>query len=243
VRIALFTDIHGNREALTACLAHARENAVDRHVFLGDFVGYGADPGWVVDTVMREVGRGAIALMGNHDAAIFSDAWRMNEVAQTAIEWTRTQLDTTQRDFLRQLPLTADEEDRLYVHASADTPERWRYVTDVYDASCSFDATEARLTFCGHTHVPALFRANGMPSGFRPTARPIPLTRPQRWLAVIGSVGQPRDDNPAACYALLDDAANQLTYVRVAYDIDAAARKIRAAGLPARLSERLYSGY
>jgi diadenosine tetraphosphatase ApaH/serine/threonine PP2A family protein phosphatase len=245
VRIALFTDIHGNREALSACLAHARNNAIDRHVFLGDYVGYGADPGWVVDTIMDEVERGAVALLGNHDAATFSDTFRMNELAQIAIEWTRARLDVAQRAFLEQRPLICEEGERLYVHASAEKPERWHYVTDTYGASRSFAATQARLTFCGHTHAPALFHESvtGKLSGFQPNWRAIPLTQSRRWLAVIGSVGQPRDDNPAACYAVLDEGTNELTYVRVAYDIDKAARKIRDAGLPVALADRLKWGY
>jgi diadenosine tetraphosphatase ApaH/serine/threonine PP2A family protein phosphatase len=107
-------------------------------------------------------------------------------------------------------------------------------------------ATRAHATFCGHTHIPALFHMSmtGKFASFDPVDRvDIPLTRQRRWLAVIGSVGQPRDRDPAACYAVLDDERNVLTYVRVAYDIETAAQKIRAAGLPAALSERLYEGY
>jgi len=245
VRIALFTDIHGNREALAACLAHAHDNAIDRHVFLGDYVGYGADPGWVVDTIAREVERGAVAVLGNHDAATFSDSYRMNDLATIAIEWTRQQLDGAQCNFLAGLPLAVADGERLYVHASADEPGQWHYVTDIYSASRSLAATQARLTFCGHTHLPALFNASvtGKLSAFQPTWRPIPLAPSRRWLAVVGSVGQPRDDNPAACYAVLDDARNELTYVRVAYDVDSAARKIRDAGLPVALADRLQWGY
>jgi diadenosine tetraphosphatase ApaH/serine/threonine PP2A family protein phosphatase len=246
MRIALMSDIHGNREALAACLDHAAQNGVGRYVFLGDYAGYGADPGWVIDTVMDQVAGGAVALLGNHDAAVLTDGRRMNDAAAAAIDWTRTQLDNRQRTFLAGLPLTIEQDERLYVHASAFEPPEWHYVTDLYTAAKSLMATSAHATFCGHTHVPALFHMSmtGKFASFDPVARvEIPLTPQRRWLAVIGSVGQPRDHDPAACYAVLDDERDVLTYVRVPYDIDSAARKIRAAGLPAMLSARLFEGY
>ena len=246
MRIALLTDIHGNREALSACLEHARRSDVGRLVFLGDYVGYGADPGWVVDTVKSEVERGAIAILGNHDAALSTGTEGMNEQAAEAIDWTRAQLDTAQRDFLAGLPLQINDANRLYVHANAFAPEAWGYVTDLYSASRSIIATPAHVTFCGHIHVPALYHMSmtGKFASFDPVDRvEIPLSSHRRWLAVIGSVGQPRDHNPAACYAMLDDERNVLTYVRVPYDIESAARKIRDAGLPIALSYRLFEGY
>jgi diadenosine tetraphosphatase ApaH/serine/threonine PP2A family protein phosphatase len=246
MRIALMTDIHGNREALEACLDHAAQNGVGRYVYLGDYAGYGADPGWVIDTVKAHVERGAVAVLGNHDAAVLTNSDGMNDTAAEALAWTRTQVDDRQREFLARLPLTVEESDRLYVHGSAFEPAQWHYVTELFAAAKSMMATRAHATFCGHTHVPALFHMSmtGKFASFDPVDRvDIPLTRQRRWLAVIGSVGQPRDRDPAACYAVLDDERNVLTYVRVAYDVETAAQKIRAAGLPAALSERLYEGY
>ena len=103
--VALITDIHGNREALAACLDHARRSGVGRYVFLGDYIGYGADPGWVLDTVMAHVGAGAIALRGNHDEAVFGRDEVMNHLAREAIRWTAEHLSSGQRDFLARLPL------------------------------------------------------------------------------------------------------------------------------------------
>ena len=243
--IALFTDIHGNREALEACLAHAERYRIDRYVFLGDYVGYGADPGFAVDTVRDFTARGALALLGNHDSAAIGVPERMNDEAMLAIEWTRRQLDPDQLAFLEKLPLTAEDGDRLYVHASAASPAAWDYVIDERSAGHSLQATNAAVTFCGHTHVPALFymTATAKIAGFDPDAGvAMPLTRQRRWCAVIGAVGQPRDRNPAACYALYDDTTRTLTYVRVPYDIDTAARKIRDAGLPLFLAARLAWG-
>src|ERR1700687_4740336 len=106
MQIAWLTDIHSTRDALAACLDHAARRGVDRKIFLGDYVGYGADPEWTVDTVMREVAAGALALRGNHDDAIAAGTRGMNDDAATAIEWTRPRLDAAQRDFLAKLPLT-----------------------------------------------------------------------------------------------------------------------------------------
>jgi diadenosine tetraphosphatase ApaH/serine/threonine PP2A family protein phosphatase len=244
--IGLFADLHGNREALSACLAHAKDCGVGRYVFLGDYVGYGADPGWVVDKVISYVQRGAVALLGNHDRAVFSDSEQMNPSAQAAIEWTRKQLDNRQCEFLRALPLIIEEERRLFVHASANGPLNWHYVLDAHAASKSLMATACAQTFCGHVHVPAMYHLSsvGKVGHFIPTAGVnVPLSVRLKWLAVIGSVGQPRDHNPAACYALLDDTANLLTYVRIPYDVETAARKVRDAGLPLVLGIRLERGY
>jgi diadenosine tetraphosphatase ApaH/serine/threonine PP2A family protein phosphatase len=245
VLIAFLTDIHANREALEACLAHAERYLIDRYVFLGDLVGYGADPGFVVDTVADFAQRGAIALLGNHDSAAIGTPERMNDDAALAIDWTRQQLTPIQREFLEGLPLTAEDDDRLYVHASAALPAAWDYVLDERSASRSLMATDAAVTFCGHTHVPALFymTATAKIAGFDPDAGvAMPLTPQRRWVAVIGAVGQPRDRNPAACYALFDTGPRTLTYIRVPYDVDTAARKIRDAGLPPFLAARLAWG-
>jgi diadenosine tetraphosphatase ApaH/serine/threonine PP2A family protein phosphatase len=243
MRTALLADIHANREALSACLAHAQASGAQRYAFLGDYVGYGADPGWAVDTVMAHVDAGAIAVLGNHDAAVLDPNERLNETASVALAWTRERLSERQRKFLEILPLTAEIGDRLFVHASASTPGRWDYVTGPEAASRSFAATRCRLTFCGHVHVPELYHLSvtGKIGAFTPApGTAIPLTPQRRWLAVIGSVGQPRDGVAAASYALLND--DHLTFVRVPYDVESAAAKVRAAGLPAVLSLRLLDG-
>ena len=244
--IALLTDIHANREALDACLAHAECKGADRYIFLGDYVGYGADPGYVVDLVEGYVARGAIALRGNHDEAVAGLGARMNDMARAAIAWARGELNDRQRRFLAGLPFTYEEGDRLFVHANAVAPERWDYVTDRLEAARSLAATRCHAVFCGHLHVPGVYHMtpNGALGEFIPVdGTPIPLRPDRRWLAVLGAVGQPRDRNPAACYALLDDDKGELTYVRVAYDVMTAAAKILEAGLPPPLAARLVKGW
>jgi len=247
-------DIHANREALEACLVHARAQGTDRLVFLGDYVNYGADPEWVVQTLMGHVEGGGIALRGNHDAAVGEWGGAMDSPAEVALEWTRNQLGPAHRAFLAGLPLTHQEDGLLCVHADASAPTKWSYVTDTEDAARSLRATTERLILCGHVHKPALYNvpegsgASGAArasktTAFRPVGGiPVPLLPRRRWLAIVGSVGQPRDGNPAAAYALLDTARAEITTFRVAYDIDAAAEKIFAAGLPAMLADRLKWG-
>jgi diadenosine tetraphosphatase ApaH/serine/threonine PP2A family protein phosphatase len=244
--VALLADIHSNREAMTACLADAERRHVDRFIFLGDLVGYGADPAWVVDRVSEYVERGALAVLGNHDAAAAGAREAMNETAQEAIEWTRRQLDSAQKNFLGGLPLSAELDGRLFVHASPLEPSRWHYIMGGQAARNNLIATTARQAFCGHVHRSALYGLSltGKLIEFTPVAgMAIPLLSGRQWLAVIGAVGQPRDHNPAACYALLDDKANTLTYRRVPYDVSTAARKIREVGLPAILATRIEGGF
>ena len=245
MRIALMSDIHANREAFTACLAHAAASGAERHVFLGDFVGYGADPEWVVETLKAYVAKGAVAIAGNHDRAIAAERSSMNENASHAIGWTRERLNADARAFLHELPLKVEDEDRLYVHADASAPEKWIYVEDAEMAAASLAATRQRLTFVGHVHVPMLYGITATQKllAFQPVdGGPVPLLRQRQWLAVVGSVGQPRDRNPAAAYALYDTATTEFTNVRVPYDIATTAAKIRAAGLPEALATRLSLG-
>ena len=243
--LAIFSDIHANRQAFAACLDFARANRAERMILLGDYVGYGADPEWTIETVMELCDRGAVAVQGNHDKAIGTASATFNAEAQYAIEWTRGRLGTEQRRFLAGLPLTAEDEDRLYVHSEASSPARWRYVQSAVDAGRSMMATSARLTFCGHIHQPALYSISsaGKMTSFIPTTGvAVQLLPGRRWLAVLGSVGQPRDGNPAACLAMFDTDRLEIAYCRVAYDVETAAARIRDNGLPDWLADRLSIG-
>jgi len=246
MRLALLADLHANLEALEAVLEHAHREGAEQLAFLGDVVGYGADPGPVVDRVQAAVAVGALAVKGNHDeAAIQGAPAAMRADAARAVTWTREHLNPQQLAFLTALPLTLERADRLFVHASAADPGQWFYVLSVIDARRSLRATQAREIFSGHTHTPALYHlaADGSIGAFRPVpGTPIKLTGLHRWLVIPGSVGQPRDGNPAACYAMLDDVADVLVYHRVPYDAERAAGKIRAAGLPGDLGARLEQG-
>ena len=245
MKIAFLADIHGNLEALEACLESIGDRGIGKLVFLGDIVGYGADPAACIAIVRQARELGATVVIGNHDEAVLATRFRLNPTAATAVQWTTAVLSDADKAFLADLPLVETDGDRLYVHASAHTPELYPYIQDVQGGSESLRATSAAFTFCGHVHVPALYHISttGKVMGFTPDpGMPIPLSSNRRWLAVMGSVGQPRDGNPTAAYGIFDDITRELTFVRVPYDIDAAAAKIRGAGLPDTLWKRLSVG-
>lgn len=243
--IALLADVHSNLEALQACLAHAHENGAQRHAFLGDLVGYGADPQAVIDIIAGYASRGAIVVKGNHDAAVEKRVGYMNEVSTEVIEWTRSVLSDDRKAFLARLPLCVRDGDICYVHASAAAPERWDYVDSIGAALKSIDAAQLPYTFTGHVHQQLLYFQSsvGKVGMFRPLqGSPIAMRGNRQWHALVGSVGQPRDRNPSAAYALFDGEQRQITFHRVAYDHLAAAEKIRKAGLPASLAYRVEMG-
>ncbi len=242
---ALLADIHANLEALHACLDHARGRGAERFVFVGDLVGFGADARGVVEVVERYAAEGALVLKGNHDEAIDKSAGYFNDASRAALQWARDTLTDEQKRFLAGLPLVVRQGEVCYVHASAAAPERWDYLDSATAAKRCADAADACYTFCGHVHDQVLYfeTAHGRMSEFRPfsgTAIPVPSHR--RWVGIVGSVGQPRDRNPAAAYMLFDRARREVTFFRVAYDAAAAAAKIRASGLPAALAYRVELG-
>ena len=187
-----------------------------------------------------------MVVLGNHDAAtIGRPVDFLSQNAKAAVSWTRTQLGEKQRAFLAALPLTVKDDNMLFVHASAVAPEQWIYVTSPKEAEQSIRAGKTNYIFCGHVHEQKLYftGAGGQSMPFRPVpGTPIPAAKHRQWLAIVGSTGQPRDGNNAACYVLFDLERERLTFFRVPYDHGTAAQKIRAAGLPERLALRLERG-
>ncbi|MDE2416820.1 MAG: metallophosphoesterase family protein [Burkholderiales bacterium] len=249
MRLALLSDIHGNLQALDACMSHARAQKVQRFAFLGDLVGYGADPSAVVDRIMLLTEEGAIVLKGNHDALAINPPAEAKTIGESTAGWTSRQLDKAQREWIDQLPLTANFDNVLLVHASADRPELWRYVYDERGASASLDAACAnpavRYVFGGHVHEQSLYYRGVTSSLMKFIPQPgvaIPVPRHRQWLGTVGSVGQPRDGKPDSMYAVFDTDRAQLTFHRVPYNHAAAANAIRKAGLPEFFAERLEKG-
>lgn len=243
--IGLIADVHANQLALQACLERVESLAVDRLVFLGDLVGYGPDPGEVINTVRPLQERGAIVIRGNHDLAVSDPREQMNDRARQVIDWTRERLSFEDKAWLAGLPMAATQDDILYVHADASDPAAWHYVTGPVEARTSLEATTAIYTFCGHVHVPALFclSAAGKLIAHTPISEvSVPVGSHRHWLAVIGSAGQPRDGNPAAAFATFDTNSKILTFRRVPYDVDAQVARVRRAGLPDVMAVRLLVG-
>ncbi len=237
---ALVSDVHANLEALQAVLAELEKRRPGRILCLGDAVGYGASPNECLDLLRS---RSEVVLLGNHDAAASGgpEAARFNIYARAAAEWTSKVLTRENREYLQKLPLTSAQGSFLCVHASPATPRDWEYLLDRFDAEPQFAYFEQPVCFIGHTHQPAVFMADpggtqSLPVGtFR-------LDHDRRYIVNVGSVGQPRDKDPRACFVLYQEGSGEVEYVRVPYDVAGAQAKIRAAKLPEVLAARLQTG-
>jgi predicted phosphodiesterase len=228
MKFAVIADIHSNLEAFQAVLEHAKQQSCTNYAFLGDFVGYCADPKACIDIVR---GMNAPCVKGNHDEYCASDVplAGLNLKAAKAVEWTRRQLTVDDRHWLHGLPYVLRIENFTIVHATLENPQRWGYVFDNLAAASSLARQNTDVCFFGHTHVPVAFVRDVMVRGG--TFSKLRLERGKQYFINGGAVGQPRDNNPKAAYVTynVDDSIIELH--RVAYDIATAKRKIREAGL------------
>ncbi|HEY1059453.1 MAG TPA: metallophosphoesterase family protein [Limnobacter sp.] len=249
MKIALLSDIHSNLHALKACIAHARDNGAQQFVVLGDLVGYGGDPAGVVDAVMALWEEGAWIIKGNHDDMAVNPPPALNDMGSSSATWTHDQLNLEQREFLATRPMTVVHGKALFVHASANKPERWDYVDNELKAQQCMEAAQrdfgAAHVFVGHVHHQALFYtgAGRHMMRFDPVPGvhiPVPTRRPM--VATVGSTGQPRDGDARSMYALYDDVLQTLCFNRVTYDTQSAAEAIRLQGLPEQMAHRLEIG-
>lgn len=244
MRIAVLSDIHANLDALEAVLDRCREEGVGPTYVLGDIVGYGAEPQAVVDRVADLHGVRMVA--GNHDLAAvgrFDVEW-FNTAAATAIEWTKDALHPSGRALLHRLEPISDGQTAMLVHGSVRDPAA-EYLLDEAAAAASFDRERFELCFFGHTHLPMVFarEGDGPVGGSLPRpGRPVDLTGDRRYLVNPGSVGQPRDGDPRASFLVFDTGSRRAVWHRVEYPVERAQRKIRDAGLPEVLADRLSVG-
>ncbi|QDV27048.1 metallophosphoesterase family protein [Aureliella helgolandensis] len=251
MRQALISDIHGNLEALTAVLADIQSKNVERIVCLGDIVGYGPNPCQCLDQIMQ---KSALTILGNHDQAALFDPEGFNPVALRAIYWTRDELDrgpgpaaaiNRRWDFLSELPKSHLEGDILYVHGSPrDATNEYVFPETIYDQArmkVLFDRVP-RLSFQGHTHMPGVFTTEGEFIPPEDCDYKFPLSE-EKLMINVGSVGQPRDEDPRSCYAILDDQQNVVEFFRVDYDIEKTIEKIYGIpDLDNMLGDRLRGG-
>ena len=240
MKYAILSDIHANIDALESVLAHARTEGCEQFVCLGDVVGYNANPAECVAKI-REMEMPCI--LGNHDeySAKDIDLSSFNPVAAEAVVWTREQLTPEDRQWLAALRYVRLVDSFTIVHATMDGPRQWGYVQDKMAAAASFTYQSTPICFHGHTHVPLAFMSEGgkVHGG---TYNCVQVEQGKKYFINVGSVGQPRDSDPRAAYVIYDDTEKRIDLQRVEYDIESAQAKIRAAGLPDRLAERLALG-
>ncbi len=246
MRYLVLSDIHANVDALEAVLGAAPPGTWDRVVVLGDLVGYGAEPNGVIDRV-RALNPAAV-IRGNHDkaACALDDASNFNQIARLAAAWTFERLTADNRRYLRELPSgPVAIDDRVEICHGAPFDED-HYIFDADDALHALNAATRPVCIFGHTHLPVIFTREGDAfDGFVPNGEPstrIPLAADVRYLVNPGSVGQPRDGDPRAAYALYEADGPALVLHRVDYPVEAAQRRIRTAGLPPALANRLAIG-
>ena len=240
MKYAIISDIHGNLEALNTVLEDAGARGCEKYVCGGDVVGYNANPQECMN-ILR--GLDIPCVMGNHDEYIGKncDLSAFNPVAAAAVEWTREQLSEEDRKWLCDLRYKRLVDHFQVVHATMDSPEEWGYVQDVNDAAHSFTYQSTNVCFHGHTHVPMVFVDDGIEIEHGRFDH-LKLKPGSRYFINVGSVGQPRDGDPRASYCIYDSATESVELIRLQYDIEVTQQKIREAGLPERLAERLDFG-
>jgi predicted phosphodiesterase len=239
MKYAIIADIHANLEALQVVLEDAKVQKCTHYACLGDVVGYNANPKECLD-IIRTMGMPCVK--GNHDeyCSIDSNLEGFNPHAAEAVNWTRRQLTDEDRQWLKELKYIRLVASFSIVHATLDGPQRWGYVFDRLAAAASFTYQNTTVCFFGHTHVPVAFIRDTVVRGG--TYSKFKVEPGRKYFINVGSVGQPRDNNPKAAYVTYDLDEGLIEIRRLDYDIPTAQAKIRAAGLPERLAERLTIG-
>jgi diadenosine tetraphosphatase ApaH/serine/threonine PP2A family protein phosphatase len=239
MRYAILGDVHANWEALDTVLGAVKTHGVDKKVCVGDLVGYGAEPGRCIDRLREE---GVSVVAGNHDHAVIGrlDIEYFNPFAKVSTLWTREQLTGGQREYLAGLPMVHEEKHLMVAHGSVHEPDAFHYIQSLHDASRSLTLLSRPVCFLGHSHIPvSFFDGEEITYALDPQT---PIDPEARTLVNVGAIGQPRDEDPRAAYAIYDTDEKAVHLHRVEYNIEGAIEKILAAGLPEILAERLRFG-
>jgi len=241
MRIALISDIHGNLEALQAVLKEIESQKVDRINCLGDVIGYGCDPVACLDLVDQHC---SAKLMGNHEYAAIGilPLEAMNLAARQSIQWTGIQLKDRELTMIADFEMKAEDAGCLLVHASPEEPEEWHYVLSQREATEGFAHLDQKLAFHGHTHLPLIFCQ--APNGNVRTivGHDFDPDEECSYLINVGSVGQPRDNDPRASFVVYDADDVSVSYHRVEYDFKITQAKMCKADMPSMLIDRLEVG-
>lgn len=243
MRIAIISDIHANLEALEAVIADIATQQVDEVLCLGDVVGYGANPNECLDLVKE---RCPMVLLGNHDAAAVGmlSTHHFNIHAKIAIEWTSDNLSKAGKAYLQALPLRKVQHGFTFVHSTPYEPNMWYYITSLEEAAFNFQFFETPTCCIGHTHIPIMIVLDREKELYVHQEQRLNFSeKPEcRFLINVGSVGQPRDRNPLACYGIIDNTAQTFEHRRVQYDVAKTQAKMRKAKMPEFLVMRLQDG-
>jgi predicted phosphodiesterase len=243
MRLAIISDIHANLEALQSTLDDIEKQRADQTICLGDVVGYGANPNECVSLIQN---RCTLTILGNHDAAALGmlSTQNFNIPARIAIEWTADHLDENARTFLKNLPLKENFSEVSFVHATPYEPDMWHYISSLEEAAYNFQFFKTDFCFIGHTHTPIIIVVNAEKELYihQGTQLSYNALKNARFLVNVGSVGQPRDRDPKACYGILDLDAKTFSYRRVKYDIERCQAKMKKIQMPEFLVTRLTEG-
>lgn len=241
MKLAILSDIHSNFDAFVEVAKAIEAEKPDKIVLLGDIVGYGAEPSKCIK-LAKELTQNIVA--GNHDYGVanLTSVENFNIHARTAIEWTRKSISDSELAFLAHLPLTLKMDGFLFIHSSPGAPAEWNYILEPFDANLQFRFFEEPILFLGHTHIPIIWVYASSPIEIT-NGKQVQLNKNKRYIINVGSVGQPRDGNPRSSFGIFDSENWTFTLHRVMYDIESASRKIKGAGLPLYLAERIKEGF
>ncbi|MCK5837365.1 MAG: metallophosphoesterase family protein, partial [Desulfobacula sp.] len=243
MRIAVFSDVHSNQEALRAFMIHAARRKIDQYFCLGDIVGYGANPNQCI--ALAQSLPGICFIQGNHDNAAVGNASNMNTRADQAMVWTRERLSASNLFFLKGMDTVIKQGNLSFCHGTPYNPLTWSYITKKRVISKTFARSKSKIIFAGHTHTPsAITRKNFFCVYVKSPLNNsvLPAATKKRQIFNCGSIGQPRDGDPRASYLVYDTEAQLIEFHRVPYDHGKAAQKIMDAGLPHYLATRLSTG-
>lgn len=241
MRYALISDIHSNLEALESVLAGLSKERIDKFLCIGDVVGYAANPAECIE-IVRTL-RCEASISGNHEWGVLGllDAEYFSEDAKAAVVWTKGVLSKADLDYLNSFKLTYESRDFVLVHGSLDEPQEFRYIYDSSQAHPTLESMTRPLCFVGHTHAAGILYFAGGRIMYEGSGA-VSIDHDRKYIINVGSVGQPRDGDPRASYALYDTDDKKVEIKRVAYDMESAKDKILKAGLPKRLALRLCEG-
>lgn len=241
MRLALISDIHANLDALETVLEHIDSQKIDVIHCLGDVIGYGPEPAACIEKIDSTC---KVKLLGNHEYVALGLLKKdnMNPSAKSSAEWTQSQLGDREISFMADYDLQTEEESCQLVHSSPFEPDKWHYLLSMHEAKRALESLDQSVCFFGHTHIPMVFSVETDGTIRQRSGMDFKIDPNKKYLINVGSVGQPRDDDPRACYVIFDTSENSATFNRIEYDVKKAQSKMIAAELPEMLIERLEVG-